>query len=252
MLQYSCTEILTPIERKIDVIIKDIRNGQFHSIILDINNLMYSIGCNSVGQLGLGHKNSQSIINKININNIKCINCSSFTSYATLINGECLSFGSNETGASGHPKNMINILLPKKIQYFIDNNIKINEIKTGCDHAIFISNNNNLPYLCGRNSIGAIGLNMKRFKQIFIPRKFDKFQNNNEYIIQSFIGEWTTIFISNSLNIYFYGRNNLFPDDPIIQKHFNIDKIYGLTNNFQPIIEIIPCYDETFILQYQR
>ena len=207
-----------------------------HSIILDINNFIYSIGDNTVGQLGLGHKNRKLTISKINISNVKCINCCYMTSYALLINGECLSFGDNTGGQSGHPKKIMNTLLPTPIQYFIDNNIKIIQIKTGWNHAVFISNNN-LPYLCGKILFYS--------ERMFTPRKFDKLKND-EYVIQTFSRQSTIIFVSNYLNIYIYGENQLF----VNENSFSINKIYKLTNNWKAIVQIIPICDEILILQY--
>ena len=61
--------------------IEQVACGVFHSAILTIKGSVYTMGGNSFGQLGLGHKKSQSKPEKVNLENvfIKKIRCSNYT-----------------------------------------------------------------------------------------------------------------------------------------------------------------------------
>ena len=128
--------------------------GSYHSLFLDSEGNVYSVGNNVQGQLGLGHNTRQNELNKIsNIPPIKTISCVKSSSYLIDFEGNLWTFGLNDRGQLGHGDNT-NINAPKII-----NNLKdIQQISYGCSGRHFIAKNSqNQIFVTGFNAHGQLG-----------------------------------------------------------------------------------------------
>ena len=77
--------------------------GNCHSLFLDSEGNVYSVGYNYFGSLGLGHNTKQNVLNKIsNIPTIKMISCVSSSCYLVDFAGNVWTFGCNDYGQLGH------------------------------------------------------------------------------------------------------------------------------------------------------
>ena len=73
--------------------------GYYHSLFLDSEGNVFSVGENQYGQLGLAHNINQNVLNQIqNIPPIKTISCVGHSSYLLDIAGNIWSFGNNTFG----------------------------------------------------------------------------------------------------------------------------------------------------------
>ena len=78
-------------------------SGYSYSLFLDSKGNVFSVGCNGYGQLGLGHNNTQNVLNQIpNIPPIQKISCVYYSSYLIDVDGNLWSFGNNGNGQLGH------------------------------------------------------------------------------------------------------------------------------------------------------
>ena len=128
--------------------------GFSHSLFLDSEGNVFSVGSNEYGELGLGHNTKQNELNKIpNIPPIEILSCVGASCYLIDFGGNLWTFGCNKYGQLGHgdsahknaPK-VINIL--KDIQ-------QISHGSTG-EH-FFAKNSQNQIFAFGDNSFGQLG-----------------------------------------------------------------------------------------------
>ena len=142
--------------------------GSEHSLFLDSEGNVYSVGYNKYGQLGLGHKNrKQNELNKIpNIPPIKIISCVFASCYLLDFEGNLWTFGNNPIGQLG--SNETNITTPKLINYLKD----IQQISYGsCGNHFLLKNSQNQIFVIGNNPHGQLGTGDTR--SVPIPKKMD-------------------------------------------------------------------------------
>ena len=73
--------------------------GSHHSLFLDSEENVFSVGAFGFGQLGLGQNTNQNVLNKIpNIPPIKIISCALASSYLIDFEGKLWTFGANDEG----------------------------------------------------------------------------------------------------------------------------------------------------------
>ena len=235
-----------PIEIKTNVIIKDISTGEQHSLFLDDENKVYSIGANAHGQLGLGHTKCVDQITHIEVgsNNVK-INCSAYASYILMTNGNCFSCGSNQLGQCAQPNDNVIIRDLQRIDYFVNNNIKINNIKTGDYHICFINNESKM-YFCGSNVYNQLS-GITEMLKVHRPMQFENFKCDNAYLIQVFIHENSSILVSNYLNVYYFGYNY---DCLIFDQCYSFEMLSNEIPNENIILDIIPNGQNIILLSY--
>ena len=128
--------------------------GSGHSLFLDSEGKVFSFGYNGEGELGLGHKTNQNVLNKIpNIPLIKIISIVLCSSYLIDFEGNLWTFGLNEHGQLGHGHyNSINT--PKIIKTVKD----IQQISYGtCGKHFFAKNSQNQIFATGYNIYGQLG-----------------------------------------------------------------------------------------------
>ena len=128
--------------------------GSSHSLFLDSEGNVFSVGENELGQLGLGHNTYQNELKKIgNIPPIKIISCTEASSYLIDFEGNLWSFGYNEYGQLGHG-DTTDITTPK-----IVNTLKyIQQISHGsCGYHFLAKNSQNQIFVTGLNDFGQLG-----------------------------------------------------------------------------------------------
>ena len=128
--------------------------GCDHSLFLDSEGNVFSVGDNEYGQLGLGHNRNQNELNKIqNIPPIKIISCMMSSSYLIDFEGNLWSFGNNLFGQLGHGDET------EKTAPKIVNTLKdIQQISYGCcgEH-FFAKNSQNQIFATRNNDQGQLG-----------------------------------------------------------------------------------------------
>ena len=128
--------------------------GSYHSLFLDSEGNVYSVGDNKDGELGLGHNINQNELTKIpNIPPIKIISCARSSSYLIDFEGNLWTFGRNNEGQLGHGTKT-NITSPKII-----NTLKnIQQISYGCSgYYLLAKNSQNQIFVAGNNAHGQLG-----------------------------------------------------------------------------------------------
>ena len=128
--------------------------GSHHSLFLDSEGNVYSVGYNVYGSLGLGHNTKQNVLNKIsNIPPIRIISSIYASSYLIDFDGNLWTFGLNENGQLGHG-DKTNINTPKVINTLND----IQQTTIGpCGHHFIAKNSQNQIFVNGHNSFGQLG-----------------------------------------------------------------------------------------------
>ena len=127
--------------------------GSSHSLFLDAEGNVFSVGDNLHGQLGLGNNTNENVLNKIpNIPPINIISCVYASSYLIDLEGNVWSFGFNRFGQLGHG-DRINSNTPK-ITILKD----IQQISYGsCGYHFFAKNSQNQIFVTGNNDYGQLG-----------------------------------------------------------------------------------------------
>ena len=143
--------------------------GNSHSLFLDSEGNVFSVGNNEYGQLGLGHNRNQNELNKIpNIPPIKTISCVRLSSYLVDFEGNLWSFGYNTYGQLGHGRvgGKTHINTPKTINSLKD----IQQISYGSTGNHFLAKNSqNQIFASGYNSSGQLGTG--NIQSISIPEE---------------------------------------------------------------------------------
>ena len=129
-------------------------SGGVHSLFLDSEGNVFSVGLNKYGALGLGNDTNQNVLNKIpNIPLTKTISCESSSSYLIDFEGNVWSFGYNTKGQLGHG-DKTNINTPKIINTLKD----IQQISYGsCGVHLLAKNSQNQIFVTGNNEYGQLG-----------------------------------------------------------------------------------------------
>ena len=129
--------------------------GSSHSLFLDSEGNVYSVGFNDYGQLGLGHNRNQNTLNKIvNIPPIRTISCVGASSYLIDFEGNLWSFGLNNHGQLGNGDGTTHMNTPKVINTLKD----IQQISRGsCGFHFIAKNSQNQIFATGYNDHGQLG-----------------------------------------------------------------------------------------------
>ena len=128
--------------------------GCHHSLFLDSEGNVYSVGYNEKGSLGLDHNTNQNVLNKIpNIPFIQKISCVGSSSYLIDFEGNLWSFGLNDWGQLAH-KNKKNKYTPKVISTLKD----IQQLSQGSTgNHVIAKNSQNQIFGIGYNNFGQLG-----------------------------------------------------------------------------------------------
>ena len=237
--------------------IKSISIAEFHCLALDIKGNIYGWGGNLFNKLGEKNKfvNGKPEYIK-NITKIKSISCGDYHSCALSEDGVLYTWGgggeSYNQGQCGHG-NLKDIDKPKKVEYFIKNNIKIKKVSCGGYHTVVISENNEDIYSFGKGIFGQLGYGIsentsKPKKVIFEPKQNSKYEKSEKInIIDIKCGGEHSLFLSSNNNLYACGHGYLgqlgFGNDKNINKPLIVK---SLTN--KKIIEIAAGWSHSMVL----
>ena len=127
--------------------------GGFHSLFLNSEGNVFSVGSNEEGHLGLGHNLDQNVLNKIpDIPPIKKISCVGSSCYLIDFEGNLWTFGDNGFGQLGHGDTQ-NKNIPEIIPTLKD----IQQISCGCCGSHFLAKNSqNQIFATGYNFFGQL------------------------------------------------------------------------------------------------
>eukprot|EP01084_Bolivina_argentea_P024316 45322_1 len=222
------------VPRKININFKSketiisVKCGGYFSMILTCSpsNNVWTCGDNECGQLGLGHTQNGDEFTLIkSLIDVKCIdiNCGINSSYIIDNNKNVWSFGAHDNGRLGIGAHITDDQLsPVKIGYFIENNIKIKQLKCGDRHVCCISDTND-AFTFGHNEYGQCGNGTTN--DVFLPFKI--IIKNAKIITKIECGSANTKLLDKESNLYLFGlnwRSFLHPDDSdneaILEPHF--------------------------------
>ena len=129
-------------------------SGYIHSLFLDMEGNVFSVGYNEFGNLGLGHCNKQNILEQIlNIPPIQCISCVGHSSFLVDFDGNIWSFGFNKNGQLGHG-DQAHRNIPTKINAL--HNIK-QIVQGSLGYHFLAKDSQNKIFVTGWNQFGQLG-----------------------------------------------------------------------------------------------
>ena len=199
--------------------IKQIIDGNNHTLFIADDGKIYVVGYNYYEQLGNGNYNNQDSItentylNGKNINIVK-IACGNYHTMFLTSDGKVYGSGYNNSGQLGLGyKDLTSYNAGRnplqEIKYFNYKNIKnITDVICGYHYTIFLTSDGKV-YSCGYNSNGQLGIG--NTNEQYTPRDITFF--NGIYMKQidggkSLAGENHSIFLTNNDKIYGAGYNN--------------------------------------------
>ena len=114
--------------------------GQYHTITISDDGVVYSFGKNNVGQLGLRHNNNVSLPSPIcGLPKIMEISCGASFTVCVDYEGGLWSFGDNKYSQLG-TGNKSNYNIPQKIEHIPP----VRSVSCGLYHTLIITNDSNL------------------------------------------------------------------------------------------------------------
>lgn len=145
--------------------IQEIYSHSKSTYLLTNNNMLYSVGLNDVGQLGVGDEINRKVFTKINIDNIKSINVNRFTDnskhvFAIKNDNTCYAVGLNNSGQLGIGDNVNRNIFTK---------INVENVKYVAiyGNTSLLLTNDGLLYGAGNNGKGQLGLGDTTSRNIF-------------------------------------------------------------------------------------
>ena len=138
---------------------------------------------------------------------IEAIECGMMASFALNDEGIVYSWGTNTVSILGLKKKMNKkhvIYDPTQIDYFVKNEIKINDLCCGAKHMIVMDINNNC-YCWGSNKLGQCGIGKLNPEYVDIPRKIKV--NKDLKVREWRVGSYHTFIKSINNEWYAFGSN---------------------------------------------
>ena len=177
-----------------NIIAKSVSSGLYNTVIIDMNNEVWSFGDNDMGQLGLGDNINRNTPTKIPSFLAKSVSCGSNHTVIIDMNNEVWSFGDNYNGQLGLGDNTERNT-PTKIP-----GILAKSVSCGVLHTVIIDMNNEV-WSFGYNEYGELGLgdNIHRNTLTKIPN-----------IIANSVscGYFYTVIIDMNNEVWSFGSNN--------------------------------------------
>ena len=253
----ECIQIPTLIEFDFEGILVKIQSGENYTIFLNDKGNVYGCGFNILGCLTNKYNSnvmtSCSIQNIMSNNNIKDIGCCSESSYALNDDNILYAFGDNKYGQLG--------IFLKSINWSDDiliafNHKKIKTFNTGHKHIGIITINDEL-HMFGHNYSKQCGFDSNT--DVYSCHYGNKIKlPNKSKIISVQCGSFHTILKTIKNDYYSFG-NNVF-DQLLLElttktakisepTKISMEYLYKLTNSKNKIIDLIPGWNTTFIIQ---
>lgn len=246
--------------------LKEIACGQTHSLFLTSQGNVYCSGMNNRGQCGI--KINHNTIYSYNLNcilqmipipdliNIKSISAGKNHSLFLSNDGNVFCCGCNEYGQLGIINNDLDNTFYNKPflqQTLSDNKNKIEIIKCGTDHSLFIDINKKETYLCGNNIHGQIGNNKKDISHQYEICLF-KFQDYTNKIINGSCGvRHTCLLTEDRDSLITFGSNTVHQCsvksnlDYIFEPYLLTKNEIGIKNKKELISRVLCGVDTTII-----
>ena len=170
--------------------------GSTHTLALSDSGHVYSFGCNTTGQLGLGHNHHFTIPSAIrDLPRIKQIACGFTYSVCVDYEGFIWSFGYNNEGQLGL-ENQKSSNVPLKIRDIPP----VESVSCGYHHTMIITNDSNL-WSCGNNDFGQLCLGNSISYKTFQQTSFSN-------VCKISLGAYHSLFQNNEGEIYSCGSNS--------------------------------------------
>ena len=234
------------INYKFNDILTSITCGLQHSIFLDKSGDLYGCGSNNCGQLSFDIIDDQcySITQIKTKNRINVIGCSRRSTYAVDNKGSIICYGDNNHYELGiHDRDGTSNVI---------SNLNIKDISVGVYHVFCLDINGQL-YGFGDNQYGQIGLQFEKFAD-----KITKLDVNGYMVDNIKCGGYHNIIKSKNNKYYVCGWNwndcLLLKSELLVKFAFkfeeiSMDYLYNQLGSNKMIMDIVPGYYETFILQ---
>ena len=196
--------------------IKSISIAEFHCLALTTEGNILGWGGNLFNKLGQKDKFIIGLPTEIKIKvKIKSISCGDYHSCALSEEGILYTWGgggeSYNRGQCGHG-NLKDIQNPKKVEYFIKNNIKIKNVSCGGYHTIVITETGEELFSFGKGIFGQLGHGKAEDsstpqKVVFKQKQNLKYENSEKInIIDVKCGGEHSLFLSSNNNLYVCGH----------------------------------------------
>ena len=185
--------------------IKLVRCGEFHTVLVDLNNDVWIFGANGYGQLGLGHNQNSFIPTPLFLNGqrmkAKFVRCGGNNTMLIDLNNNMWGFGRNDYGQLGLGDN-INRNVPIQISE------KIRFIACSEYHTVIINWNYEV-WVFGRNDYGQLGLGHNETRNIPNPL-IGSGPTRQAHIKSRFVacGAFYTMLIALDNSLWAFGTNN--------------------------------------------
>ena len=232
------------IHYEFDSILKQIECGNHYTLFLTLNGNVYGCGDNRYDQL-LSSNNSSMISKIFSDNNIIKIGCCKSTSIVLTNKNKLKKFGVN-----------IEIDVDDEIPYdgiMTVPESNIIDFDCGYQHFGYITNNYEL-YMCGQNTFRECGIKSKKEMEYCASKSF--IYNNIKKIIHIKCGWWYTIIKTDKNEYYSFGENSHkqlllnIDKDKCLPTLISLQYIKkNITKSNKPIIDLIPGYQKTYIIQ---
>jgi alpha-tubulin suppressor-like RCC1 family protein len=165
----------------IGINIVEIASGETHSIFLTDTGVIYGVGRNSEGQLGIGNFFDTIvpvIITSLAGLNIAKIYCGGYTTMFLTVDGRVYVTGRNTSGELGI-NTTSNINIPTLLTHFTTTDVQIiDKIACGFLHTLFLTRNKTV-YACGLRTNGRLGTASTAAANILLPEKILFSASNN-------------------------------------------------------------------------
>eukprot|EP01084_Bolivina_argentea_P268875 456827_1 len=164
--------------------------GYSHTLILTTNGNVLSCGDGPHGALGHGMNNKNvyvpKLIEKLKSKRVIDIAAGQYHSLVVTDEGDLYGFGNGSDGQLAIGQSGQLAFEPVKVEWFINNNIKIISCWCGIDHSAVITDQNEL-YMFGNNSDYQLGQGKKDRENKYIPITIEAF--NKKCVAQVGLGE---------------------------------------------------------------
>lgn len=203
--------------------------GKGHTLFLTDRGVIYSVGCNASGQLGIGNQSPIPVTSPSKLlykgPPIKLVTCGADFSAVVDVRGNLYTFGNPEYGQLGHNSDgkyfVSNSKLafdckvrPQRVMVFIDKtkegqvtpilDVEVEEVACGQNHMVALDTNGRV-FTWGFGGYGRLG--HSDTKDELVPRLLKFFDGPNRGVRKIAAGSTFTMAISKLEALYLWGQN---------------------------------------------